>query len=79
MTKKITFWFLFLSILFTQFLNAEEKFWSLKNEKVNVRYGHGKTHSIKYIYREDHKDANVEDIGKTIWYLTRLLNKMEDL
>ena len=52
MKKKITIWFLFLSILFTQFLNAEEKFWSLKNDKVNVRYGHGKTHAIKYIYRK---------------------------
>jgi len=52
MTKKITFWFLFLSILFTQSLNAEEKFWSLKNDKVNVRYGHGKEHAIKYIYRK---------------------------
>jgi len=52
MKKKITIWFLFLSILFTQFLNAEEKFWSLKNDKVNVRYGHGKEHAIKYIYRK---------------------------
>tara|TARA_B100000780_G_C20800092_1_gene317752 strand:+ start:31 stop:480 length:450 start_codon:yes stop_codon:yes gene_type:complete len=52
MTKKITFWFLFLSILFTQSLNAKEKFWSLKNDKVNVRYGHGKEHAIKYIYRK---------------------------
>ena len=52
MKKKITIWFLFLSILCTQFLNAEEKFWSLKNDKVNVRYGHGKEHAIKYIYRK---------------------------
>ena len=52
MKKKITIWFLFLSIVFTQFLNAEEKFWSLKNDKVNVRYGHGKEHAIKYIYRK---------------------------
>jgi SH3-like domain-containing protein len=35
-----------------QSLNAEEKFWSLKNDKVNVRYGHGKEHAIKYIYRK---------------------------
>ena len=52
MKKKIIIWFLFISILFTQFLNAEEKFWSLKNDKVNVRYGHGKEHAIKYIYRK---------------------------
>ena len=52
MKKKIIIWFLFLLILNVQSINAEEKFWSLKNEKVNVRYGHGKTHSIKYIYRK---------------------------
>ena len=52
MKNKITFWFLFLSILLMQSLNAEEKFWSLKNDKVNVRYGHGKEHAIKYIYRK---------------------------
>ena len=52
MTKKITIWFLCLSILSIQFAKAEEKFWSLKNDKVNVRYGHGKEHAIKYIYRK---------------------------
>jgi SH3-like domain-containing protein len=52
MIKKITFWFLFLSILHLTFANAEGKFLSLKNNKVNVRYGHGKDHAIKYIYRK---------------------------
>ena len=52
MKKKIIIWFLYLLILNVQSINAEEKFWSLKNDKVNVRYGHGKTHSIKYIYRK---------------------------
>ena len=52
MTKKITILFLCLTILNLQFLSAEEKFWSLKNNKVNVRYGHGKEHAIKYIYRK---------------------------
>tara|TARA_B110000444_G_scaffold242545_1_gene259967 strand:- start:98 stop:547 length:450 start_codon:yes stop_codon:yes gene_type:complete len=52
MTKKITILFLCLTILNLQFLSAEEKFWSLKNDKVNVRYGHGKEHAIKYIYRK---------------------------
>jgi hypothetical protein len=41
--------------------------------------GYCKGNAIKYIYREDHKDANLEDLGKTIWYLTRLLKKLEDL
>ena len=52
MNKKITLLCLFLIILSTQFLNAEEKFLSLKKNKVNVRYGPGKDHSIKYIYRK---------------------------
>ena len=52
MIKKITVLFLFLLFLFTQQSSAEEKFWSLKNSKVNVRYGHGKIHAIKYIYRK---------------------------
>ena len=52
MIKKINIYFLFLSILFTQFLNAEEIFWSLKNDKVNVRYSHSKEHAIKYVYRK---------------------------
>ena len=52
MIKKITIWFLCLSILSIQFLNAEEKFLSLKKNKTNVRYGPGKNHAIKYIYRK---------------------------
>ena len=52
MTKKIIIVFLFLSILFTLALSAEEKFLSLKKNKVNVRYGPGKNHAIKYIYRK---------------------------
>ena len=39
MIKKITIWFLCLSVLFGQFSIAEEKFLSLKKSKVNVRYG----------------------------------------
>ena len=52
MTKKIVTWFLCLSLLSINGVNAKEKFWSLKNDKVNVRYGHGKEHAIKYIYRK---------------------------
>ena len=52
MIKKITIYFLFISILSTQLSISEEKFLSLKNSKVNVRYGHGKEHAIKYIYRK---------------------------
>ena len=52
MKKKINIWFLCLSILFTPNLSAEDRFLSLKKNKVNVRYGPGKDHSIKYIYRK---------------------------
>ena len=52
MKKKITIWFLFISILFTQLSSSEEEFLSLKNNKVNVRYGPGKNHAIKYIYNK---------------------------
>ena len=52
MTKKITIWFLCLLILFIPIANADEIFLSLKNSKVNVRYGPGKEHAIKYIYRK---------------------------
>ena len=52
MNKKITICFLFITILFVNFSVAEEKFLSLKKSKVNVRYGPGKNHAIKYIYRK---------------------------
>ena len=51
-TGRITILVLCLTFLPTKFSNAEEKFWSLKNDKVNVRYGHGKGHAIKYVYRK---------------------------
>jgi SH3-like domain-containing protein len=52
MTKKITIWFLCLSLLFIQSINAEEKFLALKKNKTNVRYGPGLDYPIKYIYRK---------------------------
>jgi len=52
MIKKITILFLFLSILFFQFSSAEEKFLSLKKDKVNVRYGPSFDSKIKYIYKK---------------------------
>ena len=52
MTKKINTWFLCLLIMFIPIANADEIFLSLKNSKVNVRYGPGKEHAIKYIYRK---------------------------
>ena len=52
MTRGIAIWFLCISILSIQFINAEEKFLSLKKDKTNVRYGPGIDYPIKYIYRK---------------------------
>ena len=52
MIKRIAIWFLFISILGLQVLNAEEKFLSLKKNKVNVRYGPSFDFEIKYIYKK---------------------------
>ena len=52
MKKIIIIYFLFLSILFTSFSFSEEKFLSLKKNKVNVRYGPSFDSKIKYIYKK---------------------------
>ena len=52
MIKKINIYFLIFSISTFQLIFAEEKFLSLKKNKVNVRYGPGLDHPIKYIYRK---------------------------
>tara|TARA_B100000767_G_scaffold230723_1_gene221884 strand:- start:473 stop:922 length:450 start_codon:yes stop_codon:yes gene_type:complete len=52
MRKKINILFLCLTILSTHLLSAEEKFLSLKKDKVNVRYGPSFDTEIKYIYRK---------------------------
>ena len=52
MRTKLTIYFLFLSVLFTQFSISEEKFLSLKKNKVNVRYGPSFDSKIKYIYKK---------------------------
>ena len=62
MKKNIIIWLIFISILLTQFLNAEEKFLSLKKNKVNVRYGPSFDSEIKYIYNK--KNFPVKEIDK---------------
>jgi len=62
MKKKITFLFLCLSIMGTQFLRADEKFLSLKKNKVNVRYGPSFDSKIKYIYKK--KNLPVKQIDQ---------------
>ena len=41
--------------------------------------GYCKAAAIKYVWRADHKEANIHDLDKAIWYLTRLRNKMENM
>ena len=38
--------------------------------------GYCKGQAFKYVWREDHKDANIEDIDKGIWYLTSFLHSI---
>ena len=52
MKNKLIIYFLFLSVLFTQFSIADEKFLSLKKSKVHVRYGPSFDSKIKYIYKK---------------------------
>ena len=52
MKKIITIWFLCLFFLLTHFSYAEEKFLSLKKNKVNVRYGPSFDSKTKYIYKK---------------------------
>ena len=52
MIKKIVIYFLCLLILGIQLLSAEEKFLSLKKNKVNVRYGPGFDFEVKYVYKK---------------------------
>jgi SH3-like domain-containing protein len=50
--KKIIIWILFLSALLIQQTNAQEKFLSLKKNKVNVRYGPSFDSPIKFVYKK---------------------------
>ena len=52
MIKKISIYLFFILILFTKSLSAEEKFLSLKKDKVNVRYNPSLESEIKYIYKK---------------------------
>tara|TARA_X000000368_G_C23044472_1_gene718501 strand:- start:1140 stop:1574 length:435 start_codon:yes stop_codon:yes gene_type:complete len=47
--KKI---FLLLFIFFVNNVSAQDNFLSLKNNKVNVRYGPGFDYQVKYIYKK---------------------------
>ena len=44
----------------------------------NEFLGYLKGNVLKYIIRYKHKGKAAEDLGKCIWYLTRLKDKVED-
>jgi len=52
MIKRISILFLCLLIFSVRSVNAEDKFLSLKKNKVNVRYGPSFDSKIKYIYKK---------------------------
>ena len=60
--NKIFFFILYLTIFFIQGSLAQEKFLSLKKNKVNVRYGPTLDSPIKYIYTK--KNLPVRQIDK---------------
>ena len=50
--NKLTIWILFVSILLIQQSNSQEKFLSLKKDKVNVRYGPSFDSPVKFVYKK---------------------------
>ena len=41
--------------------------------------GYLKAAAIKYIWREDQKGKNIEDLQKAVWYLNRLIKELEEM
>jgi len=60
--KKLYTYILFVLILLTKFAHAEEKFLSLKKDKVNVRYNPSFESEIKYVYKK--KNLPVKQIDE---------------
>ena len=60
--KKLYTYILFVLILLTKFAYAEEKFLSLKKDKVNVRYNPSFKSEIKYVYKK--KNLPVKQIDE---------------
>jgi len=59
--KKLFIGILFFSIFFWVNANSQEKFLSLKKNKVNVRYGPGFDYEVKYIYRKINLQVKIID------------------
>jgi len=60
--KKLFIVILFFSIFFCLGANSQEKFLSLKKNKVNVRYGPGFDYEVKYIYKKKNLPVKIIDI-----------------
>lgn len=41
--------------------------------------GYLKAAALKYIWRESHKDSNIQDLEKSVWYLNRLIEHYKNL
>ena len=41
--------------------------------------GYCKGNAVKYIWREDHKGANIQDLKKAVFYLNRIIKKLENM
>ena len=41
--------------------------------------GYLKAAALKYIWRESHKDSNIQDCQKAVWYLNRLIEHYNNL
>jgi len=50
--KKLFIYIVFILLFFNISINAKDKFLSLKNSKVNVRYGPSLVSPVKYIYKK---------------------------
>ena len=59
--KKLFTWTFFFMIFFCYNVNCQEKFLSLKNNEVNVRYGPGFDYEVKYIYRKINLPVKIVD------------------
>ena len=59
--KKLFIWTLFFLMFFCLNVNSQEKFLSLKKNKVNVRYGPGFDYEVKYIYKKINLPVKIID------------------
>ena len=41
--------------------------------------GYLKATALAYIWRESHKDSNIQDLQKSVWYINKLIEHYENL